>query len=113
MKTSKEKSEKAVFEKIKDNLENNGIQKSESEISSLAKISVDESELNIKSLEEIFRGFYYEINVDHFEQETEVVDNLSSLLKFKHKTNEARKPPHIMLISPPCLNKRPRGGHTL
>jgi adenylate kinase len=105
LKTSKEKSEKAVFEKIKDNLENNGIQKTESEISSLAKISVDESELNIKSLEEIFRGFYYEINVDHFEQETEVVDNLSSLLKFKHKTNEARKPPHIMLIAPPCLNK--------
>ena len=105
LKTSKEKSEKAAFEKIKDNLENNGIEKDENEIKSLAKISVNEVELNIKSLEEIFRGFYYEINVDNYEQESDVVENLASLLKFKHKTNEARKPPHIMLIAPPCLNK--------
>ena len=38
LKTSKEKSEKSAFEKIKDNLENNGIEKDENEIQSLAKI---------------------------------------------------------------------------
>jgi len=73
------------------------------------KISVNETELNLNSLEEIFRGFYYEINVDNFEQESEVVDKLTNLLKFKQKSSDARKPPHIMLIAPPCLNKKKIG----
>ena len=107
--TSKEKSEEAVFERIKENFENSGKQKNETEIKSLAKISVAESDLNLKTLKEIFGGFYYEIDVNNFEQEAEVVDNLANLLKFKHKTNEARKSPHIMLIAPPCLNKNKIG----
>ena len=106
--TNKQKSEDAVFEKISENLENNGKTKDEKEIKSLAKISVEESDINLKALKEIFGGFYYEIQVDNFEQE-EVVENLANLLKFKEKTNEARKPPHIMLISPPCLNKNKIG----
>ena len=102
--TDKKKSEDAVFEKIKENLENNGIEKTENDIKSMAKISVNESEINLKTLKEIFGGFYNEINVDNCE-EADVIDNLAALLKFKQKTNEARTPPHIMLIAPPCLNK--------
>ena len=107
--TDKQKSEEALFDIIKDNLENNGEQRTEGQIKSLAKISVNETELNLNSLEEIFRGFYYEINVDNFEQESEVVDKLTNLLKFKQKSSDARKPPHIMLIAPPCLNKKKIG----
>ena len=107
--TDKQKSEEALFDIIKDNLENNGEQRTEDQIKSLAKISVNETELNLNSLEEIFRGFYYEINVDNFEQESEVVDKLTNLLKFKQKSSDARKPPHIMLIAPPCLNKKKIG----
>jgi len=107
--TDKQKSEEALFDIIKDNLENNGEQRTEDQIKSLAKISVNETELNLNSLEEIFRGFYYEINVDSFEQESEVVDKLTNLLKFKQKSSDARKPPHIMLIAPPCLNKKKIG----
>ena len=107
--TSLQKSEDAVFEKIKDNLDNNGIEKNENEIKTMAKISVNEYDINLKSLKEIFGGFYHEINVDEFEQESDVIENLVSLLKFKQKTNEARKPPHIMLIVPPCLNKKKIG----
>lgn len=107
--TDKQKSEEALFDIIKENLENNGEQRTEEQIKSLAKISVNETELNLKSLEEIFRGFYCEINVDNFEQESEVVDKLANLLKFKQKTSDARKPPHIMLIAPPCLNKKKIG----
>ena len=107
--TDKQKSEEAAFDKIKENLENNGEQKSDDEVKSLAKISVNETQININSLEEIFRGFYYEINIDKFEQEAEVVENLATLLKYKQKTSEARKPPHIMLIAPPCLNKKKIG----
>lgn len=107
--TDKQKSEEALFDIIKDNLENNGEQRTKDQIKSLAKISVNETELNLNSLEEIFRGFYYEINVDNFEQESEVVDKLTNLLKFKQKSSDARKPPHIMLIAPPCLNKKKIG----
>ena len=107
--TDKQKSEEALFDIIKDNLENNGEQRTEEQIKSLAKISVNETELNLNSLEEIFRGFYCEINVDSFEQESEVVDKLANLLRFKQKTSDARKPPHIMLIAPPCLNKKKIG----
>jgi adenylate kinase len=107
--TDKQKSEEALFDIIKENLENNGEQRTEEQIKSLAKISVNETELNLKSLEEIFRGFYCEINVDNFEQESEVVEKLANLLKFKQKTSDARKPPHIMLIAPPCLNKKKIG----
>lgn len=107
--TDKQKSEEALCDIIKENLENNGENRTEEQIKSLAKISVNETELNLNSLEEIFRGFYYEINVDKFEQESEVVDNLANLLKFKQKTSDARKPPHIMLIAPPCLNKKKIG----
>ena len=107
--TDKQKSEEALFDIIKDNLENNGEQRTEEQIKSLAKISVNETELNLNSLEEIFRGFYCEINVDSFEQESEVVYKLANLLRFKQKTSDARKPPHIMLIAPPCLNKKKIG----
>ena len=107
--TDKQKSEESVIEKIKENLENNRVEKNENEIKSLAKISVEESEINLKTLREIFGGFYYEINVDKFEQESEIVENLTTLLKFKQKVNESRKPPHIMLIAPPCLNKNKIG----
>jgi len=107
--TDKQKSEEALFDIIKDNLENNGEQRTEDQIKSMAKISVNETELNLNSLEEIFRGFYFEINVDNFEQESEVVDKLTNLLKYKQKSSDARKPPHIMLIAPPCLNKKKIG----
>jgi len=107
--TDIQKSEEAAFDRIKENLENNGEQKSDDEIKSMAKISVNEAQININSLEEIFRGFFYEINIDKFEQEAEVVENLATLMKYKQKTSEARKPPHIMLIAPPCLNKKKIG----
>ena len=107
--TNRQKSEDAVFEKIKDNLDNNGIEKCDDEIKSMAKISVDESDINLKSLKEIFGGFFHEINVDEFEEESDVMENLASLMKYKQKANETRKPPHIMLIAPPCLNKHKIG----
>ena len=50
LKTSKQNSENAVFEKISENFENNGVKKDENEIKSLAKISVTESEINLKTI---------------------------------------------------------------
>ena len=102
LKTSREKSLEAIEEKIKNNLENEHLEKSDDEIKKLANISFDESCINLSALKEIFKGFYQEINVDSFEQEFDIVDTLANLLKYKIKTNEARNPPHIMLIVPPC-----------
>ena len=106
LKTSREKSLEAIEEKIKNNLENERLEKSDEEIKKLANISLDESCINLSALKNIFNGFYQEINVDNFEQEFDIVDTLANLLKYKIQTNEARNPPHIMLIAPPCFNKK-------
>jgi adenylate kinase len=108
LKTDRHNSEESTFEKIKENLENNGIEKSEDEIKSMAKISVEESELNLEPLKEIFGAYYFEVNVDNLE-DSEVIENLASLLKYQHKVKESRKSPRIMLIAPPCLNKNKIG----
>ena len=109
LKTSREKSLEAIEEKIKNNLENEHLEKNDDEIKKLANISFDESCINLSALKEIFKGFYQEINVDSFEQEFDIVDTLANLLKYKIKTNEARNPPHILLIVPPCFNKKKIG----
>ena len=109
LKTSKEKSLEAIEEKIRTNLENERTEKTEDEIKHLANISLDESNNNLRALKAIFKGFYQEINVDEFEQEFDILDNLAKLLKYKIRTNEARNPPRIMLIIPPCFKKKSIG----
>ena len=109
LKTSKEKSLESIEEKIRTNLDNERIEKTDEEIKHLANISLDESNINLCALKDIFKGFYQEINVDEFEQDIEIVDNLSNLLKYKIRTNEARNPPRIVLIIPPCFNKKKIG----
>jgi adenylate kinase len=103
--TKKEKSEEEIFNKIKENFENNGIQKSDEEIKELAKISVEETLLNLKSLEDVFKSYYRKVNVDEFEQQSDILNNLTNLINFQFKSNENRNPPHIILVAPPCFNK--------
>ena len=45
--------------------------------------------MNIKAVEDVFSGFYCEMPVDKFEEDTAVVEELAKLLKFKNKTNTA------------------------
>ena len=106
LKTSKEKSLESIEEKIKNNFENDGIEKTEEEIKNLSAISYDESNINLKALKDIFNGYYQEVDVDKFEQQFDIVDTLANLLKYKIKASEARNPPRIMLIIPPCFNKK-------
>ena len=106
LKTSKEKSLESIEEKIKNNFENDGIEKTEEEIKNLSAISYDESDINLKALKDIFNGYYQEVDVDKFEQQFDIVDALANLLKYKIKSSEARNPPRIMLIIPPCFNKK-------
>ena len=106
LKTSKEKSLESIEEKIKNNFENDGIEKTEDEIKNLSAISYDESDINLKALKDIFNGYYQEVDVDKFEQQFDIVDTLANLLKYKIKSSEARNPPRIMLIIPPCFIKK-------
>ena len=106
LKTSKEKSLESIEEKIKNNFENDGIEKTEDEIKNLSAISYDESDINLKALKDIFNGYYQEVDVDKFEQQFDIVDTLANLLKYKIKASEVRNPPRIMLIIPPCFNKK-------
>jgi adenylate kinase len=134
LKTSREKAEEQVFNKLRskipqeeseqienkkqdengeeiiDNNTNSEQQKdpnakSDDEIRELAKNSVDEAELNIRAVEDVFKGFYCELPVDQFNSQNDVVDELAKLLKFKNKTNAARRPPRIILVAPPSCGK--------
>ena len=79
--------------------------KNDDKIRELAKNSVDEAELNIRAVEDVFKGFYCELPVDQFQSQNDIIDELSKLLKFKNKTNAARRPPRIILIAPPSCGK--------
>ena len=134
LKTSREKAEEQVFNKLRskipieesENIENkkqdeNGEElidnntnseqpkdqndKNDDQIKELAKNSVDEAELNIRAVEDVFKGFYCELPVDQFQSQNDVVDELAKLLKFKNKTNAARRPPRIILVAPPSCGK--------
>ena len=79
--------------------------KTDEQIKQFAKISVEETDMNIRAVEDVFSGFYVEVPVDRFSESTEVVEELAKLLKFKNKTNAARGPPRIILSTPPCIDK--------
>ena len=120
--TKREKAKEQIFNKLREKLpkphekneednpsvdsENNTNNfKTDEQIWELAKISVEESDMNIRAVEDVFSGFCCEIEVDKFEQDTDVVDELAKILKFKTKTNAARRPPRIILVAPPCFGK--------
>ena len=122
LKTSREKSEESIMEKLKERFspENKEDQpqehsaesesnanghKSDEQLKEMAKISMEESEMNISAVEDVFSGLYCEIPVDKYSDEDEIVNELANLLKFKNKTNAARKPPRIVLTTPPATDK--------
>ena len=64
-----------------------------------------EIDMNIRAVEDIFAGFYCEIPVDKYSKDIDIIDELTKLLRFKNKTNAARRPPRIILSTPPCIDK--------
>ena len=119
---TREKSEESIFKKLKERFspENKEEQppehsaesesnlnghKSDEQIREMAKISMEESEMNIRAVEDVFSGFYCEIPVDKYNDDEEIVNQLATLLNFKNKTNAARRPPRIILHTPPSIDK--------
>jgi adenylate kinase len=126
--TTREKAEEQIFAKLRERLpkppekneedkekepqehsvdsdSNQNNYKTNEQIRQFAKISVEETDMNIRAVEDVFSGFYCEIPVDKYDEDTQVVEELAKLLKFKNKTNAARRPPRIILATPPCLDK--------
>ena len=64
-----------------------------------------EIDMNIRAVKDIFLGFYCEIPVDKYSKDIDIIDELTKLLRFKNKTNAARRPPRIILATPPCIDK--------
>ena len=64
-----------------------------------------EVDMNIKAVKDVFLGFYCEIPVDRYSKEIDIIDELTKLLRFKNKTNASRRPPRIILATPPCIDK--------
>ena len=121
--TSREKSQESIYDKLKERFspENKEEQqpqehsvesesninghKTDEQLLEMAKISMEETEMNIKAVEDVFSGFYCEIPVDKYEDDNEIADVLANLLRFKNKTNAARRPPRIILHTPPSMDK--------
>ena len=79
--------------------------KTDEQLKEMAKISIEESEMNIEAVKDVFSGFYCEIPVDKYNDDSEIVNELAKMLSFKNKTNAARRPPRIILSTPPCMDK--------
>ena len=123
--TSREKAEEQLFEKLRERFplppekneeqqpeqhsveseSNQNNYKTDEQLKEMAKISMEESEMNIRAVEDVFSGFYCEIPVDKYNEDEEIVNELANLLNFKNKTNAARRPPRIILSTPPCMDK--------
>lgn len=124
--TTREKAEEQIFEKLRERYpappekndeqqehqehsvesdSNQNNYKTDEQLKEMAKISMEESEMNIRAVEDVFSGFYCEIPVDKYQEDEEIVNELANLLKFKNKTNAARRPPRVVLSTPPCMDK--------
>ena len=121
--TTREKAEEKIFEKLRERYpipeqleqqqeqhsvesdSNQNNPKTDEQLRQMAKISMEESEMNIRAVEDVFSGFYCEIPVDKYNDDDEIVNELANLLSFKNKTNAARRPPRIILSTPPCMDK--------
>ena len=102
---NEEEKEKEPQENSVESDSNQNNYKTDEQIKQMAKICVEESDMNIRAVEDVFSGFYVEIPVDKYQEDTEVVEELAKLLSFKNKTSAARRPPRIILATPPCLDK--------
>ena len=124
--TSREKAEEQIFEKLRERFpappekneeqkehqehsvesdSNQNNYKTDEQLREMAKISMEESEMNIRAVEDVFSGFYCEIPVDKYQEDEEIFNELAKLLNFKNKTNAARRPPRVILSTPPCMDK--------
>ena len=124
--TTREKAEEQIFEKLRERYpappekndeqqehqehsvesdSNQNNYKTDEQLKEMAKISMEESEMNIRAVEDVFSGFYCEIPVYKYQEDEEIVNELAKLLNFKNKTNAARRPPRVILSTPPCMDK--------
>ena len=122
---SREKAEQQIFEKLRERFpgppeknnedpqqehseesaSNQNNYKTDEQLKQMAKISMEETEMNIRAVEDVFSGFCCEINVDKYGEVEDIVNELAKLLNFKNKTNAARRPPRVILSTPPCMDK--------
>ena len=134
LESSRKKVEETINEKLRQIHANDSAYSFERAI----KESVDESELNMKAVKEVFKGFFSEIPTSS-RKKSDLIDEIAvtmkiyfinnyifilllfsifkffsylnkifyfqRIIKFKNKTNAARKPPKIILLGPPCSRK--------
>lgn len=124
LKTSREKEEQRIYEKLrakypksedkkteeKEEVSNEShineeSTKTDEQIKAMAKHSIEEAELNVQTVQNVFAGFCCNLEIDQFSGSKEVVEELAKLLKYKDKTSAARRAPRIVLVAPPCAGK--------
>lgn len=93
---SKRDMEQRVYEKISQNYD-------QSQTEYYTKNALDEYELNMKSIKEIFP--YHSLIDTSQKNLSSITEDLSRIIKLKNKTFASRKPPRILLLGPPCSRK--------
>lgn len=61
--------------------------------------AAQEYELNIKGVQEAFKGFIYQIDGDGVKED--VLNKIANMLKLKMRSNAPRRPPRILILGPP------------
>lgn len=70
----------------------------------LVNESIEEYQISIKAIKEIYPN-HLNLIIDETKNMSNIIDDLSRILKLKKKSLGARKPPRIILQGPPCSKK--------
>jgi adenylate kinase len=104
LKTSREKAEEQVFNKLRSKIPQEESEQIENKKQDENGEDIIDNNTNSEQQKDP-KGFYCELPVDQFKDLYDVENELAKLLKFKNKTNAARRPPRIILIAPPSCGK--------
>jgi len=70
----------------------------------LVNDSIEEYKINIQAVKEVYPG-NFNLNITNNKNMSEIIDDISRIIKLKNKSLGARKPPRIILQGPPHSKK--------
>ena len=105
--TSEEKAKNEIYKKLRKRFPSfpDKNYKTDEQLNQMAKFSFEEKFINILTVKDLFNGFYIEIPTDLYNNDKDVVKEITKLIHYKNKVNAYRRPPRIILLTPPCMNK--------
>ena len=91
-------------QKIKANLIERGVKVGGDDLDQLAEKCYTDDEMNQSAVLETFTQFVYTVDATD-RQTTEVLDDMSTMLKLRFRNNAPKRPPQVIMIGPPGSGK--------